>query len=194
MIPRFRYPITAQCTPPNTVSGVCAIALAGRIIRLSVAGSLRSRPHPGPAACYRCQVMREVTVILADSRQIVRQSLRALLDADGAYKVLAEASDGVQAVAMARQLAPDLMIMDLILSGVGGLEVIRRVRRLSPATRIVVLSMHSDEAYAAEALRSGAKAYVVKSATAMDLVPAIHEVVAGRTFISPGLDGSRSGG
>jgi len=131
--------------------------------------------------------MSEVRVILADDHQVVRQALRSLLDAEADLRVVGEAGDGVETVAMVERLRPDVLVMDLFMPAASGLDAARQVAQISPSTRVVVLSMHGNDAYVLEAMRVGAKAYVLKTSTAAQLVHAIREVVAGRHYLSPPL-------
>jgi DNA-binding NarL/FixJ family response regulator len=124
-------------------------------------------------------------LLLADDHQIVRQGLQALLGAQPDFEVVGEAADGPEAVRLTERLRPDVLILDLTMPGLNGLEVAREVARRAPRTRVVILSMHSDGAYVLEAIRAGALAYVLKDAGADELVRAIHEVAAGRHFLSP---------
>jgi two-component system, NarL family, response regulator NreC len=126
------------------------------------------------------------SIILADDHHVVRQGLRALLEASPDLIVIGEAADGATAVEMTMRLTPDVLILDLVMPG-NGLEALRQVTQQAPRTRVVVLSMHSSEAYVIEALKGGASAYVVKDATASDLVRAVREVAAGRRYLSPPL-------
>jgi len=127
------------------------------------------------------------TVILADDHHIVRQSLRIFLEAHPMISVIGEAADGPQAVNLVASLKPAVLVVDLVMPGLTGLEVTRQVRWRSPHTRIVILSMHASEEYVLEALRSGASAYVLKSASADDLLRAVLKVIAGRRYLSPPL-------
>jgi len=124
------------------------------------------------------------TIVLADDHQIVRQGLRALLECEPGFAVTGEARDGIEAAEAVDRLKPDVLVLDLMMPGLGGLEVIRQVRRRSPRTRIVVLSMHAGEGYVFEALQGGAAAYVLKNASAAELATAVREVVAGRRYLS----------
>ena len=126
------------------------------------------------------------SIVLADDHHIVRQGLRALLETASDLVVVGEVADGSAAVEMTLRLAPDVLILDLVMPG-NGLDALREVTQQAPLTRVVVLSMHSSEAYVVEALKAGASAYVVKDATASDLVHAIREVTAGRRYLSPPL-------
>ncbi len=127
------------------------------------------------------------TILLAEDHHVVRQAFKILLEEDPDWLVVGEAANGLDAVALAEQLHPDILLVDLMMPGINGLEVTRQVSRLSPETRIVVLSMHSDEAYVLEALRNGAVGYVLKGSTAMELMQAMREVRRGRRYLSPPL-------
>jgi len=126
------------------------------------------------------------TIGLADDHPVVRQGLRALLEVEPDLRVVGEAADAVSTIEMVIRLAPDVLILDLVMPG-GGLEVLRALAARQTATRVVVLSMHATEGHVLTALQEGASAYVVKDATASDLVHAVREAVAGRRFLSPPL-------
>jgi two-component system, NarL family, response regulator NreC len=127
------------------------------------------------------------TIVLADDHHIVRQGLRALLEAEPGFRVVGEAGDGLQALQLVEQLAPNVLVLDLMMPNLNGLEVTRQLSKHSPKTRIVVLSMYANEAYVLEALGNGASAYVLKDSHSGDLVHAVREVAAGRRYLSPPL-------
>lgn len=127
------------------------------------------------------------TIVIADDHPIVRKGLRALLEAEPGYEVLGEAEDGLGAVRLVEQLNPDVLVIDVMMPGLGGLEATRQVTKRSPRTRVVVLSVHSNEPYVLEALRNGAAAYVLKTTSTNTLVEAVREVVEGRRYLSPPL-------
>jgi DNA-binding NarL/FixJ family response regulator len=124
-------------------------------------------------------------LLLADDHRIVRQGLRAILQAEVDFDLVGEAADGKEALRLAERLRPDVLVLDLMMPQLNGMEVARQVRRRWPETRIVILSMHSNEAYVVEALRAGASAYVLKESSAEQLVKAIREAAAGRQYLSP---------
>jgi two-component system, NarL family, response regulator NreC len=128
-----------------------------------------------------------VTILLADDHHVMRQGLRMLLEAQEDFRVVAEAGDGLEAVKLVERLKPHVLIVDLMMPGINGLEVARQVSHHSPQTRIIVLSMYGNEPYVLEALRNGAVGYVLKDADAAELLRAVHEVVAGRRYLSPPL-------
>lgn len=124
-------------------------------------------------------------LLLADDHQIVRQGLRALLRTVPDFRLVGEAADGLEAVRLVERLQPDVLVLDLMMPGLNGMEVARQVARRMPQTRVVILSMHSNEAYVFEALQAGAMAYVLKESGADELVQAIRDVAAGRRYLSP---------
>jgi len=125
--------------------------------------------------------------VLADDHSVVRQGLRALLEDESDFAVVGEAADGLEVAGLVERVKAQVLVLDLMLRGLNGLEVARQVRQRSPQTRIIILSMYANEAYVLEALRNGAAAYVLKEASAADLVHAIREVMAGRRYLSPPL-------
>jgi DNA-binding NarL/FixJ family response regulator len=126
-------------------------------------------------------------VLLAEDFPAVRQTLHRLIKADAAFEVVAEAEHGEAALALAAELQPDLLVTDLMMPGMNGLEVMRRVHESSPHTRMVVVSIHQDEPYVVEAFRCGARAYVHKEALALHLLEALHAVLNDRLYVSPPL-------
>jgi DNA-binding NarL/FixJ family response regulator len=126
-------------------------------------------------------------IALADDHPIVRQGLRALLEEEPGFLVVGEAADGLQVARLVEQAEPDILVLDLLMPGLGGLDVIREVTRRAPKTRIVVLSMHSSEAFVLQALRNGAAAYVLKDSSTTELVRAVRQVLAGRRYLSSRL-------
>ncbi len=128
-----------------------------------------------------------ITIVLADDHHVVRQGLRALLEAESDFSVLGETGDGLDALRLVEQLSPNVLVLDLMMPGLNGLEVARQLGKRSPSTRIVILSMYSNEAYVLEALSNGASAYVLKDSDSADLVHAVREVAGGRRYLSPPL-------
>lgn len=126
-------------------------------------------------------------LVLADDHQIVRQGLKAILRTEPDLVLVGEAADGVEAARLVERLQPDVLVLDLMMPGGGGLEVARQVAKRWPHTRTVILSMHSNEAYVVEAFRAGAAAYVLKDSSAEDLVRAIRAVAVGERYLSPPL-------
>lgn len=128
-----------------------------------------------------------ITAIIADDHEIVRHGLRGILEHDGTCRIVAEAADGLSAAQLVEKHKPSLLILDLNMPRVHGLEVLRQVRTSSPHTRVMVLSMHNDEPYVIEALRAGAMAYILKGSESQDISRALKEVLAGRRFLSATL-------
>jgi DNA-binding NarL/FixJ family response regulator len=126
-----------------------------------------------------------LTLVVAEDHQIVRQGLKAILNTVPDLRLIGEAADGLEAVRLVEKLHPTVLVLDLMLPGLNGLEVARQVTRRSPRTSIVILSMHSNEAYVVEALQAGANGYVLKDAGADELVQAIRAVAAGKRYFSP---------
>jgi len=131
--------------------------------------------------------MTPIRILIADDHQIFREGLRLLLEAKPGFSVVGEASDGLQALELAERLRPDVMIVDVSLPGLTGIEVVRLLRLRSPQTRAIVLSSHADESYVLDALRHGAAGYVLKHFSTEDLIQAIREAIAGRHYLSPPL-------
>ena len=131
--------------------------------------------------------MRVTEIVLADDHKVVRQGLRALLEAEPDFRVVGETGDGLEAVQLVERLKPDVLVLDLMMPGLSGLEVTRQVTKRLPQTRVVILSMHADQAYVLEALKNGASGYVLKESSTADLVQAVREVLAGRRYLSPPL-------
>jgi two-component system, NarL family, response regulator NreC len=127
------------------------------------------------------------TIVLADDHHVVRHGLRALLEREQDFSIVGEAADGREVIEVVLRLRPDVLILDLVMPKLQGLEVTQLLTTQTPATRIIVLSMHASEGYVLEALRKGAVAYVLKEATSTELVTAVREVVSGRRYLSPPL-------
>ncbi len=131
--------------------------------------------------------MSATRIVLADDHHVVREGLRALLEAEPDLTVAGEAADGLTTVHLVERVKPDVLVVDVMMPALNGLEVTRQVVRRSPDTRVIVLSMYSDESYVMEALKNGAAGYVLKSSTRSDLVQAIREVMAGERYLSAPL-------
>ncbi len=128
-----------------------------------------------------------VTIILVDDHPIVRQGLRHLLEGEPEFKVVGEAGDGIEGLFLAKRLMPNILVVDMMMPGLNGLEVVRQVKYNSPGTRTIVLSMQSADAYVIEALKNGAAGYVLKETGPSELVNAVHEVIQGNQYLSPKL-------
>lgn len=131
--------------------------------------------------------MSRTTVVLADDHAIVRQGLRAVLEATSEFAVVGEVADGLQVPDVVERLGPNVLVLDLMMPGLNGLEITRQVRKRCPQTRVVILSMHADEAYVLEAIRNGAAGYVLKDASMTEIAQAVREVAAGRRYLSQPL-------
>jgi two-component system, NarL family, response regulator NreC len=133
------------------------------------------------------KVRKLVNILLADDHEVVRKGLKALLSAEPDFNIIGEAGDGIDTVELVSKLQPDIVILDLMMPGINGLEVTRRLCKKNPGVGIIILSMHSNEAYVLEALSSGAKAYVLKESPPEELILGIREVIAGRRYLSSPL-------
>ena len=127
----------------------------------------------------------KITVMLVDDHALVRRGFRRLLDDDRALEVVAEASNGAEAVGLALELKPQVIVMDCQLPQMTGLEATRKILQARPATAILMLSMHSEDTLVRQALEAGAKGYVLKNALHLDLARAIKEVAAGNSVLDP---------
>jgi two-component system, NarL family, response regulator NreC len=125
------------------------------------------------------------TIVLADDHPVVRRGMRALLESDPGFSVIGETGDGLETIRLVERLQPDVLLLDLMMPGLSGLEALRIIRQRAPQTRVVVLSMYSTNAFVAEALRNGATGYVLKGSDEKNLIRALREAAAGRRFLSP---------
>ncbi|MBX3278876.1 MAG: response regulator transcription factor [Acidobacteria bacterium] len=125
-----------------------------------------------------------ITIVLADDHHIVRQAMRALLETVPDFKLVGEAGDGLEAVRTVERLTPGVLVCDLMMPALNGLEVARQVAQRT-RTRVLILSMHSNDAYVSEALSNGAAGYVLKDCQSSELIHAIREIAAGRRYLSP---------
>ena len=125
-------------------------------------------------------------VLLADDHQIVRQGLRSLLEKAG-HEVVGEASDGREALKLARTLLPDIAVLDLSMPLLNGLDAAHEIRRIAPEIKTILLTMYTDKGYVLQALRAGARGYVLKTQAAEDLIRAIREISRGEVYLSPGV-------
>jgi two-component system, NarL family, response regulator NreC len=127
------------------------------------------------------------TIVLAEDHHIVRQGLKLMLAAEKTFRLVGEAGDGLEAVRVVGATKPNVLVLDLMIPRLHGLEVARQVHKEHPKTKVVILSMHADEPYVVEALRSGALGYVLKDCTASNLIEAIQTVATGKRYLSPAL-------
>jgi len=126
-------------------------------------------------------------VLLADDHAIVRRGLRSLLETEPGIVVIGEAADGLEALRLCGETHPDILIVDVGMPKLNGIEVAARAQKLERPPRTLVLSMHSDESYIIRALAAGARGYLLKEASDEDLLPAVRAVAAGRPFFSPAV-------
>lgn len=131
--------------------------------------------------------MKTIRILLADDHTVVRKGLRLLLESHSGFCVIADAPDGRQAVALAEQYTPDVVVMDVAMPILNGIEAARQISAKLPETAIVFLSMHSDEGYVLKALKAGARAYLLKDSAEHDLVSAVIAVSEGKAFFSPAI-------
>ena len=169
--------------PESVLAAMRSHGLAGmqeRVILLEGHLAIESRPEEG------CRLTAElplridpggramsISIVLADDHPVVRRGMQALLEAEPDLVVVGESGDGLETTHLVERLKPDVLILDLVMPGLSGLEVLRAVRQRSPGTRVVVLSMHSNNAFVAEALKNGANAYVLKGGEEENLVRAV---------------------
>jgi two-component system, NarL family, response regulator NreC len=126
-----------------------------------------------------------VSIVLADDHPVVRRGMRALLELEPDFAIVGEASDGLEIVRLVERVKPDVLVLDLMMPGLSGLEAMRIVRERAPKTRIVVLSMQGNKAFIAAALKIGATCYVLKGCTEENLIRAVRDAAAGVRFLSP---------
>ncbi len=131
--------------------------------------------------------MKEITVLLAEDHMIVREGFRNMLELEADFEVVGEAQDGRQAVALAKKLRPAVVLMDIAMPQLNGLEATRQILKTIPGTKVLMLSAHSDDAYVQNTTESGAVGFLLKQTSAQDVCRAIREVHAGKTFFSPSI-------
>lgn len=130
-------------------------------------------------------VGRKITILLVDDHEVVRKGLRAFLDAQPDFKVVSEAATGEEAVRAAEEYLPDVMLMDLVMSGMGGVEATRRVKNITPRTQIIVLTSYHQDEFIFPALQAGAISYVLKDVIMEDLADAIRKASRGEGVLHP---------
>jgi len=128
------------------------------------------------------------SILLVDDHAVVREGYRAVLQKQPGLRVVAEAADGAEAYRLFKEIQPDLVIMDLTMPGIGGIEAIRRIRQWDPNARILVFTMHQNAAFAVQAIRAGARGYVTKTSPPETLVRAAKDILAGAIAVSPDID------
>jgi len=135
-------------------------------------------------------VKKNVNIVLAEDHTILREGLKALLSSQPDLKVVAEAGDGLDAIRCVQNHAPDMILLDLSMPRMTGLDAIKEIKRISTDTKIIVLTVHSTEEYILATLRAGADGYVLKDAHSTELLTAIRHVLDGRRYLSPGISGT----
>jgi DNA-binding NarL/FixJ family response regulator len=135
----------------------------------------------------KSSVMKKVAVLLVDDHAVVRQGLRALLEAEGDMAVVGEAENGRQAVALAKKTVPHVVLMDVAMLGMNGVEATRQIVKKVPSARVLVLTSYGDDDYVSQLMEAGAVGYLVKQSAAADLLRAVREVHKGKSFFSPSI-------
>ena len=131
--------------------------------------------------------MKRLRILLADDHAVVRQGFKMILSAQPDMEIVGEAGNGREAVELAEELRPDVVVMDVAMPELNGIEATRRLVASTPHTRVVALSMHKDSVYVREILRAGARGYLLKDSVAADLVAAVRAVAAGEGYLSPAV-------
>jgi len=131
--------------------------------------------------------LNPVRIVLADDHTVMRNGLRLLLERQPHLQVVGEAADGRQAVALSESANPDVVIMDIGMPNLNGIEATRQIVNRNPRTAIAILSMHSDESYVMRALKAGARAYLLKDSAESDLLAAVRALTEGKSFFSPAI-------
>lgn len=130
---------------------------------------------------------KKIRVLLADDHTLVRQGFRRILEDDPRITVVGEAPTGVQAIALAKELKPDVAVLDLSMPELGGIEAAGEILKANPSIKILILSMYSNEAYVRKAFAVGAKGYMLKDAIELDLTRAVFSLAEGKAYMSPGI-------
>jgi two-component system response regulator NreC len=131
--------------------------------------------------------MSRITVLLADDHTIVRKGLRSLLEAEADIDVIGEAEDGREAIEKTSELHPDVVVMDITMPGINGLEATRQIKQRSSGVQVVVLTMHTAAEYILQILRAGASGYLIKRAAPSELISAVRAAYRGESFLSPSV-------
>jgi len=131
--------------------------------------------------------MKQITILLADDHMLIREGLRSLLSMDKHFKVVGEAADGLQAISMACSLKPEVVVLDIAMPKLNGLETAKRILQQPSAPKILMLSAHADDIYIDQVAAMGAVGYLVKQTSASFLIKAIKEIVKGKVFFSPSI-------
>jgi len=131
--------------------------------------------------------MSGLRIVLADDHTLVRQGLRKIIEEQSGWEVIGEAGDGREAIRLAAELAPDVIVLDVGMPRLNGIEAARQITRHSPTVQILILSMYAEEAYIVQSLQAGARGYLLKDSADTDLVRAVAAVAAGKSFFSPAV-------
>jgi len=133
------------------------------------------------------QKRSKLRLVLADDHNMMRSGLRLLLEREAGFSVVGEASDGREAIEITDAQTPDVVVMDVAMPNLNGIEAARRVTTSHPNTSVIILSMHSDESYVLRALNAGARGYLLKDSAESDLIAAVYAVSEGKAFFSPAI-------
>jgi len=131
--------------------------------------------------------MRKIRILIADDHKLIRSGLRLLVEQQSDFSVVGEASDGREAVSLAKSLQPDVAVMDISMPNLNGIEAAHQITEHYPGTGVIILSMHPDESYILRALQAGAKGYLLKDSAESDLILAVRAVAGGKSFFSPAV-------
>jgi DNA-binding NarL/FixJ family response regulator len=164
-------------------------ALLQSISRQKSRGSIQKEQQDAMTVlrANRINPKKRITVLLADDNKLIRKGLKTLLKAESDIEVVGEAANGMQAVEMAKKLRPAVVVMDIVMPKLNGLDATRQIRQCLPATKVLICSAHSDEAYVERAMELGAAGYISKLTSADRLVAAIRTVQKRNTFLSPAI-------
>lgn len=143
--------------------------------------------HPRRRGAVRCRPMSKLRILIADDHTLVRQGLSKILEARDEWEVVAHAQHGREAVKLSLELIPDVAILDVTMPLLNGIEATRQIVRRAPGVRILMLSMHHDEAYVTQALQAGATGYLLKDSADVELIRAVAAVAAGKSYFSPAV-------
>jgi len=132
-------------------------------------------------------VAKQIRILLVDDHTVMRSGLKLLLEREPDFLVIGEAADGRAAIQLTEAISPDVVVMDIAMPVLNGIEAAARITSSKPKTAVIVLSMHSDESYVLRALKSGVKGYLLKDSAESDLIAAVRHVMTGKTFFSPAI-------